>query len=211
MGIEIVPVSEGPILETVSASGEIIFEQPSVAPIASPVGGRVWHLGEAGRLGAVVQRGDLLALVDSSEVGKAKAELLQAFAQVELRTKLFNNLKPLLESGSIPQARFQEVETSLREAQIRLMGARQALGNLGLPIALDEIKTMATDDVTRHIQFLGVPTALASRLDPKNTSANLFPILAPARASSRPPRLPLVRWWTRPRLCSSSPIPAACG
>ena len=70
-------------------------KQPRVAPIATVVSGRVWHVTEKGRIGETVQRGDVLALIDAADVGKAKAEFLQAFAQLELKTKTLENLKPL--------------------------------------------------------------------------------------------------------------------
>jgi membrane fusion protein, heavy metal efflux system len=178
MGIDIKPVQEGPIVETITASGEINFEQQRVAPIFTPVAGRVWHVTEQGMLGSQVKRGDVLALVDSLDVGKAKAEFLQAFAQLELRKKTLANLNTSAAQGVIPQARLLEADTAMREAEIRLLAAQQALLNLGLPIRAEELLGITPEELNRRLQFLGVPEALAKKLDYRTTSANLIPVLA---------------------------------
>lgn len=178
MGIDVTPAWEAPIVETVTAAGEIVFEQPRVSPVSTPVAGRIWYVTEKGKIGTAVKRGDVLALVDAVEIGKAKAELQQAFAQLELRTKSLENIKPAVDQGAISHARYLELESAQREAQIRLDGAQQALVNLGLPIAMDDIKGMSSDALRKHLQFFGIPESLTKRLDAKTTSANLFPLLA---------------------------------
>ena len=179
MGVDIAPAWEGPVVEFITASGEIVYEQPRVAPISTPVAGRVWNVTERGMQGMHVKRGDVLALVDAAEVGKAKAELLQAFAQLELRAKALENLKALEKQQVIvPTPRMQEADTAVREAQIRLLGAQQVLVNLGLPVELDSIKGMTAEELARRIQFFGIPEAIAKQLNSK-TTGNLFPILAP--------------------------------
>jgi cobalt-zinc-cadmium efflux system membrane fusion protein len=178
MGIDIAPVWQGPIVETVAASGEIAFEQPRVAPVSVPVAGRVWYLTDKGTIGTHVKRGDVLALVDATEVGKAKTELLQAYAQTELRKKSVDMLKPLIPQGVLPESKLMEADLALREARIRLMGAQQALTNMGLPIQIDESKVVPTDELGKQIHFFGIPAEIVSRLDPKTTTANLMPVMA---------------------------------
>ncbi len=178
MGIDIMPVAREPIVETVSASGVITFEQPRVAPASAPVAGRVWLVTEKGAIGAQVKRGDVLALLDAAEVGKAKTELLQAFAQVELRKKTFDLLASVAESGAVSHARLTEAETAVREARIRLLGAQQTLRNMGLPIHFDESKPLAVEELTRRVQFFGIPEEITASLDAKTTTANLMPVMA---------------------------------
>lgn len=169
----------GSVVEFINASGEIVYEQPRVAPIATPVAGRVWHVTEHGLQGVHVKRGDVLALIDAADVGKAKAELLQAFAQRELKSKALTNLKALEKGGTmVPTPTMQGAETAQREAEIRLLGAQQVLVNLGLPVVLDSIKGMTAEELARRIQFFGIPEEIAKRLNSK-TTGNLFPILAP--------------------------------
>jgi cobalt-zinc-cadmium efflux system membrane fusion protein len=179
MGVDVAPVWQGLIVETIAASGEIAFEQPSVAPISSMVAGRIWHLTEQAVLGKAVKRGDVLALVDSMEIGKAKGELLQARAQVELKSKMEESLKKFVETGTTPKVQLLEAEAATREAQIRLKSAQQALANLGLPMSIDDVVAMSPDALGKRLHFYGIPQAIAHRLNPKTASSNLFPILAP--------------------------------
>jgi cobalt-zinc-cadmium efflux system membrane fusion protein len=178
MGIDIAPVWQGPIVETVAASGEIAFDQPRVAPVSVAVAGRVWCLTEKGIIGTHVKRGDVLALVDATEVGKAKAELLQAHAQTDLRKKSMEMLKPLIPQGVLPESKLMEADLALREARIRLMGAQQALTNMGLPVQIDDGKPVSTEELGKQLHFVGIPSEIISRLDPKATTANLLPVLA---------------------------------
>ncbi len=178
MGIDVRPVSEAPIVETITASGEITFEGPRVAPIYTSVSGRVWYVAENGQMGAKVKRGDVLAVVDSVEVGKAKAELLQAYAQLELRNQTFERLSALLRQGAVPESRYMEADTALREAQIRLLTAQQSLLNLGLPVRAEDIKGLAPEELSKRLLFLGLPEALVQKLDYRTTTANLIPIVA---------------------------------
>jgi cobalt-zinc-cadmium efflux system membrane fusion protein len=165
--------------DTVSAPGVITYAQPLVAPISLPVAGRVWKITEKGRLGASATEGDILAIVDSLEVGKAKAEFQQSLGQVDVKTKTYERLRPLSGTG-ISRKEFQEAEGELREAQIRLASAQQALGNLGLPVNVDELRDLTPGQLIERMQFLGLPKDLAAdELRRKTTTANLIPVVVP--------------------------------
>lgn len=148
-----------------------------IAPVSSSVAGRVWYVTEKGVIGKRVKRGDVLAILDAAEVGKAKAELLQAHAQLDMRKTTYLGLKDLGLSV-ISQARLLEAELAYREANIRFAGAQQALINMGLPIRLDSKKPMTTDELTALVQFFGIPAEITATLDAKTTTANLIPVLA---------------------------------
>lgn len=178
MGVKVERVAaEHSIVETVTASGEIEFEQPRVAPASAPVAGRVYYVTEKGQLGAAVKQGDVLALLDAVEVGKAKAEILQAYAQLELRKKSVDLLKPLAAQGAVPQSKLLEADLALREAKIRLLGAQQALANMGLPVRIDDGETATTEELARRLHFLGLPADISGRLD-THATANLLPVIA---------------------------------
>ena len=172
------PVSREPIYETISASGEIVAAQPLIAPVSVPVAGRVALVTDKGTIGTQVKHGDVLALLDAVEVGKAKTELLQAYAQAELRKKTVDLLAPLDKQGVIPQARLMEADLALREANIRLLGAQQALHNMGLPIQVDESKNLPVEELAKRILFFGIPTEIAATLNAKTATANLMPVIA---------------------------------
>jgi len=132
-GVDDDPVTEKHMTEYLAANGEVGYDQTRVARLSSRVPGTVWWVGK--QVGDPVQRGELLALVDAAEVGKAKAEFLQAFVQVGLRQKTWENYHRAAGSGAIPDRQVREAETSLSEARIRVLAAQQALTNLGLPVA----------------------------------------------------------------------------
>jgi membrane fusion protein, heavy metal efflux system len=143
------------------------------------IAGRISYLADRGHIGAVVKRGDVLALVDSMEIGKAKGELLPARAQLELKSKVEENLKKLVETGTVAKLELLEAEAATREAHIRVKGAQQALANLGLPMSIDDIMAASSEALGKRLHFYGIPDAIASGLDAKTTSSNLIPILAP--------------------------------
>jgi membrane fusion protein, heavy metal efflux system len=178
MGIDIMPVSREPIFETVSASGEIIASQPLVAPVSAPVAGRVALVTKKGVIGAQVKEGDVLALLDSVEVGKAKTELLQAYAQLELRKRTVDLLSPLDKQGVISASRLMEADLAFREGQIRLQGAQQALNNMGLGIQVNEKEGISVDELSRRVHYFGIPPEIVGGLKAKNTTANLMPVIA---------------------------------
>lgn len=174
-GIDVVPVWESPVVEAVAANGEITYNQTCIARLSARVPGTVWWVPK--QVGDQVRRGDVLALVDAAEVGKAKAEFLQAVTQFRLRTKTYESLRSL--STAVAAQRVREAETALNEAQIRLLGAQQALVNLGLPVDADDMQKLSEKEIAAHVRFLGMPDAIREKLDPKTTTANLLPVKAP--------------------------------
>src|SRR5262249_27793284 len=121
-----------------------------VARLSSRVPGMIWRVDRQG--GDAGKEGDILALVDAAEVGRAKAEFLQALAQVRLRGKHFENLQSLEKTGSVPERTVREAETALSEARIRLIAAQQLLVNLGLPVSADDLKGVPEDRLPAHLQ-----------------------------------------------------------
>ncbi len=103
------PVWESPIVEAVSANGEITYDQTRVARLSARVPGTVWAVPK--EVGEPVRRGEVLALVDAAEVGKAKAEFLQAIAQVRLRGKTYESLRSV--ATVVAELRVREAETAL--------------------------------------------------------------------------------------------------
>jgi cobalt-zinc-cadmium efflux system membrane fusion protein len=174
-GVEVAAAWETAVVESVAANGEITYDQGRVANLSAPVAGRVWQvLQEVGR---PVKKGDTLALVDAAAVGKAKAEFLQAVAQADLRARTVERLRPLA-GGAVAAAQLQEAEASLREAEVRLAAAQQALGNLGLAVRPEDVKGLGPAESARRLQFLGLPEAVVKGLAPNTMTANLVPVRA---------------------------------
>ena len=175
-GIEVDLVERGPIVETITASGEITFDGTRVAHLSSRVPGTVWRAEK--KVGDRVRQGDLLLLVDAAVVGQAKGDLLQALVQAQYQKQNHARLANL-SAGVVAGREIREALTAMRDAEVRLLSATQALINLGLPVTVEELEGLTEQELARRIQFLGLPPALVEQLDTTGTTANLLPVTAP--------------------------------
>jgi len=163
------------MVECVAGNGEIGYDQTRVARLSSRVPGTVWRVEK--QVGDAVTQGEVLALVDAGEVGKAKAEFRQAFTQVDVKRQILENLRSA--GAAVPARSLQDADAAFREARIRMLSAQQALVNLGLPIRAESLKGLTDEQIVQRMQFLGLSDALASSLGPKTASDNLLPIKSP--------------------------------
>ena len=158
-GIKIEPVGQCAMAHVVAASGTVQYNQNFVAQLSSRVAGNVWRVEK--QVGHSVRKGDVLALIESIEVGRAKAEFLQAVVDSDTKAKTLERLNQV--NLSIPERQIRDAKAQLREARIRLFNSQQTLVNLGLPISLDQVKGAPDDVLARQIQFLGLPNSCATR------------------------------------------------
>jgi cobalt-zinc-cadmium efflux system membrane fusion protein len=176
-GIDVTPAWEGPITEAIAANGEVSYDQTRVARLSTRSPGIVFRVDRVP--GQRVKKGDVLALIDAAEVGKAKGELLQAAALTALRGTTLQRLEEGLRSGSTTEANYRQAAAALQEAEIALAGAEQALANLGLLVKGDDVKGLSAAAARRRLQHLGLPDAVAAGLDAKTATANLLPVTSP--------------------------------
>jgi len=176
-GVDIEPVWTAPIVEAVTGNGEITYDPTRTARLSARVPGSVVRAYR--QVGERVNPGDVVALVDAAEVGRAKTEFLQALVQTRLKRRVLDRLKPMASSGSFAERTLVEAETSLSESQIRYTAARQALTNLGLPVQAASFDDVPDDRLADHLRFLGIPKALADSFDPAAATGNLLPVVAP--------------------------------
>lgn len=178
VGLDISIAQERPIVEAIAANGEIGYDQTRLAHLPSRVAGTVRRVEK--QIGDRVEKGDILALIDAAEIGRAKGEFLQAIAQRRLQQATLDRLIPLAKDGVIPERQFREAEAAVEEAKIRVLSARQSLANLGLPIEAEDFPSDAdATEIAREIKFLGLPRASAQQLEASAGTSNLFPLRAP--------------------------------
>jgi len=173
LNISVETVEERAIDQYISANGVVQYDQTRVAQLSTRAPGIVYKVEK--QVGQAVKEGDVLAIIDSIDVGRAKAELLQAIAQVELKTKILANLSPSI----VPERQIREAEAALREAQIRQFNAQQTLINLGLPVQAEQFTNLSVEQLARKVQFLGLPDEITKKMDPATTTANLIPVRSP--------------------------------
>ena len=79
----------------------------------------------------------------------------------------------------MPERQLSEAEAALREAEIRLVTAEQALANLGLPVRAEEFRALSAGQAAARMRLLGLPEGLTGTIDPHRATANLLPVRAP--------------------------------
>jgi cobalt-zinc-cadmium efflux system membrane fusion protein len=174
-GVEVEPVWRAPVVEFVSANGETAYDQTSTARLSTRVPGTVFRVCK--QVGDPVHQGEVLALVDAAEVGKAKAEFLTALVQVRLRAQTLAHMEQSL--AAIPDRMYRDQAAALSEARIRLTTAQEAMTNLGLPVDVDSLKGVPQENLPDRLRFLGLPGSVTACLDPKTTTGNLLAATAP--------------------------------
>jgi cobalt-zinc-cadmium efflux system membrane fusion protein len=172
-GIKSTGVWRGPITDTVEAPGEVGFDPALVARVGPRAAGTVWRVTK--KTGDPVAAGEVLALVDAADAGRAKAEFQQALAQVRLREKTLAGRQGA--AGVVAAQSVREAEAALAEAQTRLVAATQALANLDLSADPTDYRDLPIDDVIGRMRLLGVLGT--PDLDTKPATANLIPVRAP--------------------------------
>jgi cobalt-zinc-cadmium efflux system membrane fusion protein len=150
------------------------FLMSRVARIAPRVGGVLWRIER--HAGDTVSPGELLAIIDSLDVGKAKAAYLVAKVQVEVRKQTRQAMTP----GAIPQISIVQADAAVREAEVSLYAAEQGLLNLGLPLPPERGEKEALADFGKRLQFLGIPQSIVDSVKDQPTG-NLLPILNPLK------------------------------
>lgn len=173
-GIDVDVVGVRPMTEAVVGHGEIGFDPNAVARLSARAAGTVWRVFKA--VGDPVRAGEVVALVDAAELGRAKTEYANAAVQLRLKARTLESLKGA--GGAVPERAIQEAEGAVEEAKLRRVTAEQALVALGVPPPAGLAALDAQEIVTR-LRFAGLPADLAAGLAYDPTATNcLLPVRA---------------------------------
>lgn len=112
------------------APGSLIPDADHVARVSVRVLAAVAELRK--KLGDSVEKGEIVATIESREVADAKSEYLAARVTNDLRQTIYTRQKPLAESRALSENEFLRTQLAATEAQIKLDAARQKLFALGL-------------------------------------------------------------------------------
>jgi len=174
-GIEIVAVEKRPIVSEVACSGVVDYDERRIAQLSARVPGSIWRVEK--HLGDQVRKGDVLLIIDSQEVGRLKADFLNALVAFESRREQLAILEEV--KGVVMGRQLREAKAALREARIHLTNAEQVLVNLGFELSIRDDEALDDDTRAARIRTLGLPPALVAGLDPARLSSNLLPLYAP--------------------------------
>ncbi len=170
-GIETTVARRQSMNNVVVATGSVGYDQTLIAQLSSRVPGVVWRVEK--RLGDFVQRGEVLVIIDSAEVGAAKASLLEAAVVYQLKRQTRQRLAEAQNAVAVRSLR--EAEAAEEVARAQRFNALQRLLNLGFSLHLNEIDGLSSDAIAERLHLLGLPESL----DATTASANLIPMIAP--------------------------------
>lgn len=174
-GIEVVPVERRPMVSELEVAGVVDYDERRTAQLSSRVGGSIWRVEK--HLGDVVRKGEVLLVIDSQEVGRLKAEFLNALVTFESRREQMAILEEV--QGAVMGRQLREARAALREARIHLVNDEQALVNLGLPVAIADYEALVDEARAERIRTVGLPKDLLTELNDDVVTSNLLPLGAP--------------------------------
>jgi cobalt-zinc-cadmium efflux system membrane fusion protein len=169
LGIRTVVAAQGPVAESVTAPAEVGTDPTRVARLAARVSGTVWRVER--QVGDRVRAGDVLAVVEAAEVGRAKAEFQQAVVQLDLKERAAEAVRAA-GPGVVAGRAVREAEAAAEEARVRVLTAELALANLGLPVRAAAVRGLPPADLARRLRSLGLPA-------PEPESSNRIAVVVP--------------------------------
>lgn len=128
--ISVTPAGPGTLGIHVIVPGVVQPDPDRVARVAGRVVGTVAELRK--RLGDTVEKGEVVAIIDSREVAEAKSEYVAARTNLELQQTLFEREQSLWDKRISAEMQFLRARTTLTETQLRGELAVQKLRALGL-------------------------------------------------------------------------------
>jgi membrane fusion protein, heavy metal efflux system len=129
-GIETAPAAPRAFAGRRTTTGRVGFDEDRLAHVTSRVGGRLVRV--PGSLGDEVEGGAVLAVVDSMELGEARARYLRERAHHEVARQRYERQRALHADRIVSEQEVLEAEAAARESAADLAAARETLLLLGL-------------------------------------------------------------------------------
>lgn len=157
--ITVTRVGGGTLARHLLVPGTVTMDADRVARVPARVVGTVAEMRK--RLGDPVEKGEMVAVLDSREIADAKSEYLTAQVQAELQKTNFERQQKLLTSSATSVLSYDQARASYLDTQLRMDLARQKLSALGLNAAEVEAATKRDEG------------------NPGRSSLRLYPVRAP--------------------------------
>ncbi len=122
---------------TLQVAGRVEADETRIARVSAPLGGRITDLSAV--VGQVVRKGQVLAVLRSTELSDTQSTYLRAISQQQLAERSSARAKRLLDEGVIAPAEVQRREAELVQANSEVNALHDQLRVLG----------MTEDDVDR--------------------------------------------------------------
>jgi len=152
-GIETTAASFTSLPALLVTTGQVDFNQDRLAHVSPRISGRV-HEAKA-RLGQRVQRGEVLAMLDSIELGRSKAEYLQAKAREQLNRENYEREQKLYADRISSEREMLAAKAAYIEAKAELQSAEETLHLFGLTDA--EVTSVTYENPRRSLLPIRAP------------------------------------------------------
>jgi len=152
-GFEYAQVQPAPLSHTIERNAELAYDATHYARLTSRAAGVVAEVSKD--LGDRVEKGEVVATVDSPDLGSAKSDLLQALETVKLWEANAVRERALVDKGIGVEREALEAETKAAEARIEANRARQRLRAFGL--SKTQIESVETDGDTSSLLHITAP------------------------------------------------------
>lgn len=159
-GIKITAVGPGKLSREVSVPGKIVAAADRMAQIVPKVSGTVTEA--AKNLGDIVEKGDVLALIESREMAESVADYLAAKRAEELARTTFNREKGLWDKKITAEQDYLNARNVHQEAKIRFDLTRQKLQALGHDSEM--LKEFDTAEASERLRFHELRSPLSGRI-----------------------------------------------
>ncbi len=148
--IKFEPAKIIPIKKTLDIPGSIEVKQNLLARIGSPVQGRIIEI--KGELGKTVKQGDVLAVINSTELAKQQLAYIKSVQMVELKTKAYERAVLLFDADVVSEAQKLQRKTELSAAKADMEASKDQLFVMGMTVEeIEAIQSETQIDATTNI------------------------------------------------------------
>lgn len=130
VNIRVQPVERRSLSGLIATTGTVDFDPDRVAHIGARLSGRLQQTRV--ELGDRVRAGDILAVIDSVELGRDKSEYLQAKARTELARRTLEREQKLAQERLTSEQSVLNARAALQEQEASLQAAQESLRLSGL-------------------------------------------------------------------------------
>jgi cobalt-zinc-cadmium efflux system membrane fusion protein len=153
IGIETAPVLTERHAHRLTCNAEAAYDARRSAEVLPRVAGVLREVNVD--LGQLVHRGDVLAVVDSAQVGASKAQYLMARSAEELARVTYDRTVKLTEAKAAPAKNELEALTALNQSRAALLDAEQKLRNFSFTDT--DLARIAKQNDTRNLLEITAP------------------------------------------------------
>lgn len=129
MGVRFLPAEEGQLSPSLRVTGMVTYDPRRVAEVGARIGGRVRTLRHV--KGDAVKEGEVLAILESVELGRAQADLEKAIAHEQLATIDAKRARALAESRVSSLQEAEHAEVAEKAAKTERIAAEKAVLAIG--------------------------------------------------------------------------------